>query len=414
MTALAEGCFADTNDHGDRLWDCAHSVACDVGTPFYLYDPTPAISQFRRLRQALASWGPGCVAYSLKTNPLIPLLRDLREAGALVEVTSPGEYDIARSAGYRNPHVILNGPLKYNVDGSPFRPPVAITNIDSFDELARYETAGDAGPQSVGVRICPPRRDGPSSRFGLEWETGEAAAAIRFIIDRPWLSLGCIQFHLGTQVAVHDYAANVALAEEIWNHFDLDPEVWLDLGGGFPFRHDRSINAQPFKPFQLFEDMRALWKGNDPPQLLVEPGRWIAAPTLILIARVLAHKPRSSEPTIVVVDGGTNLNVMTAFYEHEWSFSRTFGGPKAHRMCGPLCMEDDVMSGARTGPLPLPGSLVGIRNAGAYSLSLSRSFIQSRAPVVELDPEFNYKVVLQRESLSSSYAIQEGSRQSVR
>lgn len=125
---------------------------------------------------------------------------------------------------------------------------------------------------------------------------------------------------------------------------------------------------------------------------------------MAVVSRVLAHKPRLGEPTIIVLDSGTNHNVMGAFYEHLWSYTETIGRA-SHRFCGPLCMEDDVLSGERHLPPPKTGSLVASFNAGAYSIGLSRCFIQPRPPVIALEKNGAHNLIVERETLDRAYAF---------
>jgi diaminopimelate decarboxylase len=96
---------------------------------------------------------------------------------------------------------------------------------------------------------------------------------------------------------------------------------------------------------------------------------------------------------------------MAAFYPHLWSFQRTEVFEQSFRLCGPLCMEDDVLSGAMTSPLPEAGSLVATLNAGAYSMSLSREFAQPLPPVLGLTPHGDLQPLRTRGQFPSSHEI---------
>jgi diaminopimelate decarboxylase len=205
------------------------------------------------------------------------------------------------------------------------------------------------------------------------------------------MRLRSIHFHLGTQTQdVEKYCEMVQVARKLWDAYRFDDNVCLDIGGGFPYDHDRQFDEQQFRPPHFFSTLATAWGIGQRPSLIVEPGRYIAAPSMAVVSRVISRKPRSGEPTIVVLDSGTNHNVMAAFFEHLWSFVGI--SPEAeYRFCGPLCMEDDILSGRRYSALPARGDLVATLNAGAYSLALMRAFIQPLPPVFEVREDGNYE-----------------------
>lgn len=379
------------------------------GTPLYVYFPELALHAFHVMKKGVAEWGgPSSVAYSLKTNPLLALLKDLNSESAFVEVVSEWEYEWAVRAGFSAERIVLNGPLK---------PPLVLKrlsnkglfsiNIDSVEELYTLgnESLRSPQPVRVGIRVCPLQLGPRRSRFGLQIDTDEFQSAMLFIKDHPSLQLACIHLHLGTQVTNLDSYENSLMAlQTLWEKYQLENDVWLDLGGGFPYHHDRPQDQQNFNPAELFGLLSDRWVLLPHPPLLVEPGRWIAAPSMAIVSRVIASKPRLGEPTVIVLDGGTNLNVMSAFYEHLWMVNET-DEEGEFRFCGPLCMEDDILSGLVRGELPKRGSLVVMLNAGAYSFSLSRTFIQPRPPVIRLKRDSSYELLAPREVMGMTYGF---------
>lgn len=168
------------------------------------------------------------------------------------------------------------------------------------------------------------------------------------------------------------------------------------MGGGYPFQHNFCLDEQKFDPATFFASLAGVWGSSQRPPLLIEPGRWIAAPSFVLTARVVSRKPRLDEPTILVLDTGTNHNVMGAFYEHQWAFQEVEAFEENFRICGPLCMEDDALSGPMFGAMPKSGSLVAMLNAGAYSISLARSFIQPLPTIVRASENGRYEELTSR------------------
>ncbi len=345
-----------------------------------MYLPDRAAAAYHHFASGIQYWGIGRVAFSVKTNPLVALLQDLKRWGAFAEVVSAWELSHAIAAGFRAQEIVFNGPLKIEKDLRWVFETLPLTvNIDSMDELDAIERAigPSADRANVGVRFCSPRENGAWSRFGLEMSTGELSEALARIRRSRSLVLQCIHFHLGTQVYnTGRYTEMIEVVKELWSRNLLSTNVWLDIGGGFPYDHAVPLEEQTFSPSRFFAALAAAWGPSPRPPLLTEPGRFICAPAMAVVSRVLARKPRLGEPTIVVLDSGTNHNVMAAFYEHLWSYLDV-APETSHRFCGPLCMEDDILSGERQVPPPKTGALVATLNAGAYSVALSRGLPQN-------------------------------------
>ena len=289
-------------------------------------------------------------------------------------------------------------------------------NIDSLDELDVVEKViSQAGRKaSVGIRLCPPMENGVWSRFGLQISTGEVAEAVGRIEHNRSLTLRAIHFHLGTQVSDGTrYIEMIDIVRELWHRHHLRNDVWIDIGGGFPYDHSISLEEQPSSLSQLFAKIGEAWGPPPRPPLLVEPGRFICAPTMAVVSRVVSCKARVGEPTIIVLDSGTNHNVMAAFYEHVWSYTDVAAETR-HRFCGPLCMEDDILSGERHGPQPKVGSLVAMFNAGAYSIALSRTFIQPRPPIVVISNLGKAVMIQAREAGHNLYGFRDSLAQDSR
>lgn len=408
VSALSSNALGNSVKPEVTFWKCAAEIAEAEDTPFYVYFPERASAAYQIFASSIQIWGKSQVAFSVKTNPLWRLLRDLNQWGSYAEVVSTWEFSHAIAAGFPPERIVVNGPLKTDDDLRWLcRQRPATINIDSSDELETLErVAADSGSRvHVGLRMCPPKENGAWSRFGIEVDSGEFDGAVARVLTSPALMLRCIHFHLGTQVQdTSRYTVMIQKVKDVWRRHALKKDVWLDIGGGFPYDHSVPFEEQSFSLPNLVSTLADAWGPPPRPRLFAEPGRFIAAPAMAVVTKVLALKPRSGEPTIVVLDSGTNHNVMAAFYEHLWRYSETTDST-CHRLCGPLCMEDDILGGVKRSAAPKKGSLVASFNAGAYSLSLSRAFIQPRPPVVEMRNDRSYQLLQPREKIDQSYAF---------
>ena len=115
---------------------------------------------FDRLTSAFESDREVLHAVACKAVPLPSLLRRLADAGAGCEVASPGELELALSAGFAPDRIVFDSPSK---TWAELRRAVDLgvsINADNFDELARLDTIlaernATAASARIGVRINP-------------------------------------------------------------------------------------------------------------------------------------------------------------------------------------------------------------------------------------------------------------------
>lgn len=376
-------------------------IADAIGTPFFVYNAGAVRTAVASLQEALLGWGDARISYSVKTNPVGAILGTLQEASAWAEVVSVPEFDHALAIGFRPDQIVFNGPLKAS-GFSRASLGAACINVDGLEEIGVLDAAADQSNITVrvGIRVCPPFTAPTWSRFGLNVENGEFDQAIAAIANSRRLQLAGLHAHLGTQVdGEKPYQRLIVFLRNLWKSHGFPDDALLDIGGGYSLSHDKLEQQLP--NFEFFRMLADTW-GPDRPRLIIEPGRIVAGPSMTLVCRVLSRKRRPREPDILVIDGGTNHNVMGAFFEHAWSFEDLTEEIINWRLCGPLCMEDDLMSGSRTEKVPRVGSLLAMHNAGAYSFTLARNFIQGVPPIVEIN-EGSFRLIASRGDLRKVY-----------
>ncbi|HEU4885226.1 MAG TPA: hypothetical protein VFT45_23390, partial [Longimicrobium sp.] len=78
------------------------------GTPLYVYSQGAIRERYRELDEALAPV-PHLIAYSVKANGNLAVLRTLAEMGAGADVVSGGELRRARLAGIPGERIVFSG-----------------------------------------------------------------------------------------------------------------------------------------------------------------------------------------------------------------------------------------------------------------------------------------------------------------
>ena len=142
---------------GNALW-CEgvplQRIAAEVGTPVYVYSTAAIVRQARGMREAVAGSGSGdpLVAFAVKANPNIAVLRVVAAAGLGADVVSIGEYRRALAAGIAPQHIVFSGVGKTAAEVSEaLAGGVLQFNAESVEELrmlsgvARRKRAGRAG-----------------------------------------------------------------------------------------------------------------------------------------------------------------------------------------------------------------------------------------------------------------------------
>ncbi len=316
------------------------------------------------------------IAYSIKTDPDIGLLRAARARGFLAEAITAAEVRRAQDAGFAEDEIVLNGPAK----GWPLHPSRAFAAFaDSLEELqalARRATSGALAARYVGPRLRPPS---VASRFGVRLDDFAVFSRLVSALGElpPSQRIG-VHFHWASSEAGHETWFETVRATIEWacalQELTGRPVACLDLGGGWqPDDFDGVLLPR------LGELVARCYAELDALEVLIlEPGRALVQPLVVVETTVLELRERHGAREIVV-DAALAEVPRCVWYPHRL-LSRGEGGWRhwgrgPDRVVGRLCMEDDVL---RTG-VAVPddvraGTRVLIADAGAYDRSMGYNF----------------------------------------
>lgn len=379
---------------------------CEVGTlvrqfgsPLFVVSETRLREEFLAFRRAFRARYPDTeVGYSYKTNYLSGIRAILHQEGAWAEVVSGLEYEMAERLGIPGRRIIFNGPYKREDDLRRAVKDGAWINVDNFDELAALEeiAGGEGTAPGVGLRVTARVTETPWEKFGFSLEAGLAEEACRRVIASRSLRLGGFHVHLGTDLADPRcfgdlLKALLPLMEKLERRHGVRWEV-LDLGGGIPNRHRYARSRRGMSPEEVFPAFAeaiaqplslALRRLRSRPRLILEPGRAVVEHAVFLLTSVTAVKRLPSAAKAAVLDAGVHL-LPTAYYT-ALDIAPTEPSSLSVEevtLFGPLCMQVDCLAtGLRLPPLRR-GSLLVVKNCGAYADSQSMQFIHARPPVV--------------------------------
>lgn len=402
------------------------AIARAAGTPCYIYSASTLRDHFDRIVEAFAPLDP-LVCFAIKSCGNLSVVRTLVERGAGVDIVSAGELHRARLAGCDPSHCVYAGAGKTDAEiEAAIEAGVGWFNIESeqeFDVVASI--AGRMGRVARAALRVNPDVDPQTHRYTTtgtrETKFGvDIERARRFFETRggdPRCRLEGIHLHIGSpvyDVGAYEQALGraLALADEVER--DLGHRIaMIDLGGGFgaDYETGRSPAAADYAA-RLVPMLEARVRAGL--QVILEPGRTIAANAGILVVRCVYTK-RSGDKTFVICDGGMNVLMRPCHYgafhftwpvrvgsEHEPPARREqleLPGLVRCDVVGPICESGDFLAEGRELPPVERGDLIAVFGAGAYGMSMANHYNAVPLPAEVLVDGDRATLVRQRETL---------------
>ncbi len=357
-------------------------LAEEYGTPLYAYSRSALIERAGRLLAAFPE--PNLVAYSIKSNLNLAVVRSFVELGCGVDVTSRGELERALRAGAGPDRIVYSGVGKAasEIDRA-LAVGLRMFNVESLDELAMIDARGRAcdvvAPISfrlnpdVDARTHPKIATGLRTvKFGIPIEEAPAAYAhAKTLSNVRAVGVDC---HIGSQLlsleplrdALLKLKNAVLALREAGHAISL-----IDIGGGLGVQY--SDDDQPPTP-EEYAELALEVVGGLGASLICEPGRSLTAGAGFLISRVLYQK-RNERKGFVILDAGMNDYLRPALYQSAIRVVTASQTP-ADRvdLVGPVCESTDRF--AEDHPLAAVenGDLVVIRDVGAYGFCMASTY----------------------------------------
>ncbi len=380
-------------------------LATRFGTPFYAYDLDVVSRQVTALEAVLPTRFD--LAYAVKANPNLSVLRHLAGAGLGADVAAGGELRHALRAGFAADRIVFTGPGKRGEElQAAVEAGVRVVTVESVGELRRLagvaEGLGRRQPILLRAAVTEAARlervrlvgDDGAGKFGMDAADLRIAAAEA--VASPWLEpLGLHAFGASNVLDAGSLAAHVEstvdLAVELAAGAGFELRL-VDAGGGLgiPYEvHDDPLDLGRLGTrLQGVADRLANAEATRRTRLLLEPGRFLVGSAGAYVTAVVDRKSVGGHH-VVIVDGGIHHLVRPALVGQEHRL-RALTGSAATRqaanaqrfpvtVAGPLCSGLDVFAAAAVMALPDPGDLVAILDVGAYGATESMPFFLSHA-----------------------------------
>ena len=370
-------------------------LAAEYGTPLYVYDAEVIASAYKQIEAAFGGVDL-LMAYSVKANGNLEILRRLVALGAGADIVSMGELHRCLTAGVPSERIVFAGVGKTEVEMErALDAEILAFNVESEGELRVLAAAaarmGKRAP--VALRVNPDvladtpheytRTGHGESKFGVPLD--RVLDLYRWAAGRPALEIVGIDVHIGSQI-LEPEPYQEALEQVLDLAGDLAREGidlrFVDLGGGFGVRYAdeerMSVDALARVVVPRVKEAGL--------RLILEPGRFIVGEAGLLVTKVLYVKDEGPR-TFVVTDGGMTDLIRPSHYQGFHKIDPVLlreGAAQAMvDVVGPICESGDFLARDREMTLPREGDLLAVHTVGAYGFAMASNY-NSRPRAAEI------------------------------
>ena len=371
------------------------AIADAVGTPVYVYSRATLERHAQVFRDALAILPRVHIAFAIKANPNLAVLRIMQREGLGADVVSGGELARALAAGMPPQDIVFSGVGKQHHEMiAGLEAGIGQFNIESEEEGVELSAlAAERGKTAqCALRVNPD----VDARTHAKISTGKAENKFGVPIDRavgiysrlaamPGLNMRGVAVHIGSQLnslepfeeafaKVGALLADLRAAGQSVTH--------IDLGGGLgvPYKAGEEFPS-PEEYAAMIARVTADWDVT----LMFEPGRVICGNAGVLLTKVVRVKRSSNQVPFMVVDAAMNDLARPAMYGawHDFDAVKPTGERMTAHIVGPICETGDTFAMDRDTDAMVAGDLAVFRTAGAYGATMASSY-NSRGFIAEV------------------------------
>ena len=392
-------------------------LAEEFGTPLYIYSRATLERHWHAFNSALGDH-PHLICYAVKANSNIGILNIMAKLGSGFDIVSQGELERVLAAGGEASKVVFSGVAKSRAEiMRALEVGIRCFNVESIAELHHInQIAGEMGkiaPISLRVNPDVDAHTHPyistglkENKFGVSVD--EALEVYKLAATLPHVKITGMDCHIGSQLTelqpFLDATDRLIRLIEQLKEDDIMLKH-LDLGGGLGVTY---TDETPPHPSDYAAALLNKLKGYENLEIILEPGRAIAANAGILVAKVQYLKSNESR-NFAITDTGMNDMIRPALYEAYMNIieiDRTLEREKAiYDVVGPVCETSDFLGKQRELAIA-EGDYIAQRSAGAYGASMSSNYNSRPRTVEVLVDRDKAHLIRRRESLSELWALE--------
>ena len=360
-------------------------------TPFMVLDLSEVEYQYKSLQAAL----PGVkLFYALKALSHPELIKRLKSLGSSFDLATIGEVELVESLGIKGDQCIHTHPIKKDKEiKRALEFGCTRFVVDNIEELQKFIPY--AGQVELIMRVSFRSQQ---AVVDLSRKFGCALEELPVMVDlaqKNGIDVVGLSFHVGSQslspmTQVNAVRASVA-AMKVMQHVKWK---FLDIGGSFPVSYQEAV--LPIADF-CAPVMEALSELPEGIEIFAEPGRFIAAPSMIEVISVVGKAKRGAKMWYYMDDGvyGGFSGQMFDHAVYPLAPLKPFdasGEFYSSVLAGPTCDSIDVISEDIELPELQIGDILIGKQMGAYTIASATEFNfypKPRVVVVEdiFDPE---------------------------
>jgi len=370
-------------------------IAKEVGTPCYVYSHATLLRHFRAYDSAFKNI-PHVIAFAMKANSNLAILRLMAKEGSGADIVSGGELFRALKAGVPASKIVFAG-----VGKSPdeirdaLKADILMFNVESAAEIhVINDVAASVGKKArIALRINPDvdPKTHPYISTGMKKSKFGIAADRALEEYKMASSLGHtdvvgVHAHIGSKLTdvtpfVDSLKKVVALIDTLKGH-GINIR-YLNIGGGLGITY---AEEKPPLPQDLADAISPLVKDLGL-TLVMEPGRVIVGNAGIMVTKALYEKAGETKH-FVIVDAAMNDLIRPSLYG-AYHDIRPVNEEAGHRtkqqmdIVGPVCESGDFLAKDRMLAAVKPGELLAVMSAGAYGFVMASNY-NSRPRVPEV------------------------------
>ncbi len=358
-------------------------------TPCLVLDVDRVEENFRALQRNLPL---ARIYFAVKANPAAPVLERLVRLSSCFDAASWEEIQACFAAGAK-PEAISYGNTikKVSAIRNAHKAGVTLFAFDSAEELEKLAEHAPGARVYCRVLVENEGADWPLSRkFGT---TIESARELMLRAGEMGLDPYGLSFHVGSQQTT-TRAYELAIAKVGMLFTDLTESGvklrMINLGGGFPTRYRDDVPEIEQFAGAIMTAMAGCF-GNNLPEMLVEPGRFIVGDAGLVSSEVVlvSQRDKTSPVRWVYLDIGrfgglAETEGESIKYRIATTHDGSPMGPVA--VAGPTCDGADIMYEKANYRLPLAlrsGDLVQVLSTGAYVTTYASQGFNGFAPLKE-------------------------------
>ena len=361
----------------------------DLATPCLVLDVDRVEDNYRRLRAALPL---ARIYYAVKANPARPILERLVGLGSCFDAASYEEVAAVLDAGAAPGAVSYGNTVKKErAIAAAFDRGVRMFAFDSEEELEKLARAAPGSKVYCRILVGNDGAEWPLSRkFGCEPEM-----ARDLMIRAAGLGLDPfgLSFHVGSQQTTTDaYAAAIAKVGMLFTDLkEAGVNVrMVNLGGGYPIRYRAEVPEIEAFAGAITGALTEHF-GNAVPDIVVEPGRFIAGDAGVVQSEVVLVSRKAKDDPVrwVYLDVGRFGGLAETEGEAiKYAFRTPHDGDAEGpvTIAGPTCDSTDTLYERANYRLPAAlraGDKVEILATGAYVTTYASQSFNGFAPLAE-------------------------------